>query len=72
MRKNAFGEAVREGPCPVHTSDLRIYVEAAGLATFPDQYDTRDKVEHCRSVPLARESEDPRASFVLRRGATTH
>ena len=25
-----------EGPCRVHTSDLRIYVEAAGLATFPD------------------------------------
>jgi hypothetical protein len=24
------------GPCRVHTSDLRIYVEAVGLATFPD------------------------------------
>lgn len=23
-------------PCRVHTSDLRIYVEAVGLATFPD------------------------------------
>lgn len=23
-------------PCHVHTSDLRIYVEAVGLATFPD------------------------------------
>lgn len=28
--------AVRDKPCRVHTSDLRIYVEAAGLATFPD------------------------------------
>jgi Uma2 family endonuclease len=28
--------AVRNKPCRVHTSDLRIYVEAAGLATFPD------------------------------------
>jgi Uma2 family endonuclease len=27
--------AVRDKPCRVHTSDLRIYVEAAGLATFP-------------------------------------
>lgn len=25
-----------DGPCRVHTSDLRIYVAAAGLATFPD------------------------------------
>ena len=28
--------AVGERPCRVHTSDLRIYVEAVGLATFPD------------------------------------
>ena len=28
--------AVGERPCRVHTSDLRIYVEAIGLATFPD------------------------------------
>jgi Uma2 family endonuclease len=28
--------AVGDGPCRVHTSDLRIYVEAVGLATFPD------------------------------------
>jgi Uma2 family endonuclease len=28
--------AARHGPCRVHTSDLRIYVEAPGLATFPD------------------------------------
>lgn len=31
-----FREATRSGPCRVHTSDLRIYVEATGLATFPD------------------------------------
>jgi Uma2 family endonuclease len=32
----ALGSAVGNGPCRVHTSDLRIYVEATGLATFPD------------------------------------
>ena len=32
----AFGNALGERPCRAHTSDLRIYVEAAGLATFPD------------------------------------
>ena len=32
----ALGNAVDDRPCRVHTSDLRIYVEAAGLATFPD------------------------------------
>lgn len=32
----ALSDATRDGPCRVHTSDLRIYVEAAGLATFPD------------------------------------
>jgi len=32
----ALREAVRHGPCRVHTSDLRIYVESSGLATFPD------------------------------------
>ena len=30
------GNATVDSPCRVHTSDLRIYVEAAGLATFPD------------------------------------
>jgi Uma2 family endonuclease len=28
--------AVRDRGCRAHTSDLRIYVEAVGLATFPD------------------------------------
>ena len=32
----ALGNAVGERPCRVHTSDLRIYVESIGLATFPD------------------------------------
>lgn len=32
----AFRDAARHGPCRVHTSDLRIYVESSGLATFPD------------------------------------
>jgi Uma2 family endonuclease len=32
----ALGNAVGARPCRVHTSDLRIYVEAVGLATFPD------------------------------------
>lgn len=31
-----LGNAVVGRPCRVHTSDLRLYVEAAGLATFPD------------------------------------
>ena len=32
----ALGNAVGTRPCRVHSSDLRIYVEAVGLATFPD------------------------------------
>jgi len=31
-----LGNAIGTRPCRVHTSDLRIYVEAGGLATFPD------------------------------------
>lgn len=31
-----LGNAVGDRPCRVHTSDLRIYAEATGLATFPD------------------------------------
>jgi Uma2 family endonuclease len=31
-----LGNAVAHRPCRVHTSDLRIYVESVGLATFPD------------------------------------
>ena len=32
----ALGNAVGDRPCRVHTSDLRLYIEAVGLATFPD------------------------------------
>ena len=32
----ALRGAVGDRPCRVHTSDLRIYVEAVGLATYPD------------------------------------
>jgi Uma2 family endonuclease len=32
----ALGNAIGDRPCRVHTSDLRLYVEAVGLATFPD------------------------------------
>jgi Uma2 family endonuclease len=31
-----LGNAIGDRPCRTHTSDLRIYVESAGLATFPD------------------------------------
>ncbi|PRQ04823.1 Uma2 family endonuclease [Enhygromyxa salina] len=31
-----LGNAIGDRPCRVHTSDLRVYVESAGLATFPD------------------------------------
>ncbi len=31
-----LGAATSNGPCRVHTSDLRVYVESVGLATFPD------------------------------------
>lgn len=31
-----LGNSIGDRPCRTHTSDLRIYVEAVGLATFPD------------------------------------
>jgi Uma2 family endonuclease len=31
-----LGNAIGARPCRAHTSDLRLYVEAVGLATFPD------------------------------------
>jgi len=31
-----LGNAIGARPCRVHTSDLRVYVEQSGLATFPD------------------------------------
>ncbi|HEX4451284.1 MAG TPA: Uma2 family endonuclease [Kofleriaceae bacterium] len=32
----ALDRAVGDGPCRVYSSDLRIYVEAVGMAAFPD------------------------------------
>lgn len=32
----ALGNLFGDRPCRVYTSDLRVYVESAGLATFPD------------------------------------
>jgi Uma2 family endonuclease len=32
----ALGNAIGDRPCRAHTSDLRLYVEPVGLATFPD------------------------------------
>ena len=32
----ALGNAIGDRPCRTHTSDLRLYVESVGLATFPD------------------------------------
>lgn len=32
----ALDNAIGDRPCRAHTSDMRIYVEAVGLATFPD------------------------------------
>ncbi len=34
--QRALGNAIGDRPCRVHTSDLRVYVEAVGLATYPD------------------------------------
>ena len=31
-----LGNALGDRPCRAHTSDLRVYVESVGLATFPD------------------------------------
>jgi Uma2 family endonuclease len=33
---HALVNAVGDLPCRVHTSDLRVYIEGIGLATFPD------------------------------------
>jgi Uma2 family endonuclease len=45
--------AVRGGPCRPHTSDLRIYVEATGLATFPDAAVVCGKLEQHPPSPRA-------------------
>jgi len=49
----ALGNAVGDRPCRVHTSDLRIYVEAVGLATFPDGAVIRGQLEQHEPSPKA-------------------
>ena len=49
----ALGNAVGERPCRVHTSDLRIYVEATGMATFPDGAVICGKLEQHPPSPRA-------------------
>lgn len=48
-----LGNALGERPCRVHTSDLRIYVEAVGLATFPDGSVICEKLEQHGPSPAA-------------------
>lgn len=49
----ALGNAIGDRPCRAHTSDLRIYVEAAGLATFPDGSVICGVLEQHRPSPTA-------------------
>jgi len=49
----ALGNAVGDEPCRVHTSDLRIYVEATGMATFPDGAMVCGKLEQHPPSPRA-------------------
>lgn len=49
----ALGNAVGDRPCRVHTPDLRIYVEATGMATFPDGALVCGKLEQHPPSPRA-------------------
>ena len=49
----ALGNAAADLPCRVHTSDLRIYVEAVGLATFPDGAVVCGPLEQHEPSPVA-------------------
>jgi len=49
----ALGNAVGDRPCRVHTSDLRLYVEATGMATFPDGSMICGKLEQHPPSPRA-------------------
>lgn len=49
----ALGNAIGDRPCRAHSSDLRIYVEALGLATFPDGTVIRGPLEQHRPSPIA-------------------
>ncbi|MBK7074518.1 MAG: Uma2 family endonuclease [Myxococcales bacterium] len=46
-----LGNALVDGPCQVHTSDLRLYVEAVGMATFPDGAVICGPLEHHAPSP---------------------
>jgi Uma2 family endonuclease len=48
-----LGNVIGERPCRVHTSDLRIYVESAGLATYPDASVIRGPLEQHEPSPEA-------------------
>jgi len=48
-----LGNAVQGGPCRAHTSDLRVYIEANGLATFPDAAVVCGKLEQHLPSPRA-------------------
>lgn len=48
-----LGNAIAQHPCRVHTSDLRVYVEETGLATFPDGSVICGPLEQHRPSPVA-------------------
>jgi Uma2 family endonuclease len=48
-----LGNALGDRPCRTHTSDLRIYVEATGMATFPDGSVVCGKLEQHAPSPRA-------------------
>ncbi len=49
----ALGNALGDRPCRAHTPDLRIYVEATGMATFPDGCVVCGKLEQHAPSPRA-------------------
>ncbi|HYP97275.1 MAG TPA: Uma2 family endonuclease [Polyangiaceae bacterium] len=49
----ALANAVGDQPCRVHSSDLRLYVEATGMATFPDGSVVCGKLEQHPPSPRA-------------------
>lgn len=51
--QRVFGNAIGDRPCRVHPSDLRVYVEAVGLATFPDGSVICGKLEQHPQSPAA-------------------
>ena len=49
----ALGNALGDRPCRTHTSDLRVYIEATGMATFPDGSVICGKLEQHAPSPRA-------------------